>query len=1137
MKKLLLLACAISFTMAQAQFNQDAPWMKDLNYQARQSSNNPVTFQETVNAFNTYWETRDPNLKGSGYKPFKRWEAYWENHVKEDGTLPTAKELWDTYLEIQNLKSEQSQRNASSLTSDWQPVGPFSHAETGSWSPGQGRVNVVVKDPNNSNTYFAGAPAGGIWKSTNGGSTWITTTDNLPQIGVSGIAIDPDNSNIVYIATGDDDAGDSESVGVLKSTDGGMTWNTTGLNASNSPSSMNDIYVDEDNSQIITVATNEGVYKSTNGGTNWSVASGTSGRNMRDLKIKPNTSSVAYSVSASRFYKSTDGGNSFSQVTSGLPTSGISRLVIDITPANPNVVYVLAADNNNAFKGIYKSTNSGNSFTQVASLAATGDIFGSTQSWYDLAFAVSDTNENLLFVGVLNVWRGTVSGNSSSFTRINNWSSPNQASYTHADIHYMRYFDGELLVGSDGGFYKSTNNGNAFTDLTEGMQISQFYRIAVSKQTSDKMVGGLQDNGGYALNNDRWQNYYGADGMDTAVDPQNSNIYYGFIQSGGGLYISNNSGAGLSTNVNGPESGNWITPLAMNSDRELYAGYSRLYRLNGNSFTAVSPAFSSKIDVLEIDDLEPDNIYVAINGSLQKSTNRGSSFTEVESFSRNITSIEVNNDNSNIIYVTTSNNVYKSTNGGNSFTSINNGLPSGIGRNIIKHQKGNAKNAIFLGASIGVYRYDDDTQTWSLFSNGLPNSPVRDLDINISDQKITAATYGRGIWQSELVDGLAPNDVKLVSVGSFGNTISCDTEITPEIVVRNNGLNTINEVELTYTVDGTDTVFNWTGTIASEANQTINLPQISLGRGLHTFSVVANITNDTDATNNSSQEQIILANDVGAVNTVNTFESSNDELLVYDEGAPTQYWTRGIPTGTLLNDSSNPSNNVYGTNLSGDHGDNIKSYLVSQCYDLTTVSEPILKFNLAFELEQDFDIVYVEYSLNEGVSWSVLGAASDPKWYNSSKASGGADCQNCPGAQWTGVEATLEEYSYDLSALNSETKFQYRFVFHSDGGVVEEGAIVDNPIIVSRTLSVDEFKTNSFAVYPNPSKGLFNIKSSSNTFDYSVNDVTGKQIVSKKQVNLNSGIYKLDISNYASGIYFLNITTSNSKVTKKLILK
>jgi hypothetical protein len=255
MKKILLLLVFVLFaTFSFSQFNEMAPWMTDLNEKSN-LTNEPLKFKEIVNAFDTYWSTRNPNVKGSGYKPFKRWENYWKAFVKPDGTLPTGKELLDQYNSYKSLRSAQKNSNTSSLLADesnWQPVGPFSHVNTGSWSSGQGRVNVVVKDPLSASTYYAGAPAGGFWKSTDNGQTWNTSTDDLPQIGVSGIAIDASNTNIIYIATGDDDAGDSYSVGVMKSIDGGNTWNITGLNPNNFPDikSMNDIYINPSNTNM-----------------------------------------------------------------------------------------------------------------------------------------------------------------------------------------------------------------------------------------------------------------------------------------------------------------------------------------------------------------------------------------------------------------------------------------------------------------------------------------------------------------------------------------------------------------------------------------------------------------------------------------------------------------------------------------------------------------------------------------------------------------------------------------------------------------------------------------------------------------------------------------------------------------------
>lgn len=1141
MKNLLSLAFVLCFAFSYGQFNQNAPWMNGLNDQSR-TSNNPVKFQEIVDAFNNYWVTRDPDVKGSGYKPFKRWESYWENFVKADGTLPTSLELWNTYLEVKNQKNNQRSSNALVDDSNWLPVGPFTHTNTGSWSSGQGRINVIVPDPNTATTLYAGAPAGGLWKSIDAGVTWSTTTDDLPQIGVSGIAVDPNDSNIIFIATGDDDAGDSASVGVMKSTDGGQTWNNTGLNPGNSPSRMNDIYIDPTNSSTIWVATNNGVFKTTDAGVSWSNTNGTQGQNIRDIKIKPNDSNIIYAATSTVFYKSTNTGDSFLASSIGLPNTNLSRYVIDVTPANPNVVYLLAANNNNGFRGLYKSSDSGLFFTEVASPATVGDVFESNQAWFDMAFAVSDTNENEVYTGVLNIWKGNVIGNTSTFIKVNNWNAPFSASYSHADIHFLRFFNGELFAGTDGGFYKSSNGGTSFTDLTAGMQISQFYRISVSKQSSDKMVGGLQDNGGHAYNNGQWQNYYGADGMDTAIDPANSNQYYGFTQFGGGLYISSSAGGSISETVGSPtgENGNWIVPLKMSSDSQLYSGYRSLYRLQNNNWVPISSSFGSNIDVIEIDEINPNTIYLAINNSLRKSIDTGANFVTAENFGSDITSIEVNNTDNNIVYVTTSGSggqVFKSTDGGNNFTNISAGLPN-VSKNSIKHQALHSKNPLYLGTSLGVYRYDDDTLIWELFNNGLPNVSVRDIEINIFDDKVTAATYGRGIWQSNIITELAPTDVKFVALNGIATSIDCAANVMPQVEIKNNGISTITSVDFTYFIDDTANNFNWTGSLASEASIIVDLPQFNLAKGLHTFSVSSTTINDTYSLNNDSEEKVILANGPGVIEVVNTFETPQEALLVFDEGASTQYWERGIPNGTVLNDSANPTNQVYGTNLLGNHANNTKSYLVSECYDLTVLSNPEFKMDMAFNLEQDWDIVYVEYTTDQGVNWNVLGTDLDPNWYNSNTIAGQNNtCFNCPGAQWTGTNAILTEYIYDLSPFNTETSIMFRVVFHSDQSVTEEGVIIDNLVVRGNALSVDEFQTNSFLLYPNPSKGIFNIKTkTAQQFNANVYDLTGKAIFTANNIKTTNKSYQLDLSGYATGVYFLNLETDSNKITKKLIV-
>ena len=1120
-KHLLLLLALFLYSSIYAQFNEDAPWMKSINQQYRLSDSKP-TFQEIVQTFDDYWRDKDHTVKGSGYKPFKRWENYWKNFVKEDGTLPTTQELWQTWLDKSNANS----RSTMLDTSNWLPIGPFSHTNTGSWSSGQGRINSIIVDPNNPTTFYAGAPAGGIWKSTDSGVTWSILTDNLPQIGVSGIAIDYANSNIIYIATGDDDANDSYSVGVWKSTDGGATWNSTGLNPSNSPSSMNDIYIHPSNSNILWVATNNGVYKTINAGVNWT---NTQIGNIKDIKIKPGDPNTVYAVTPNTFYKSTNAGDSFSIAGTGLPASS-GRFAIDVTPANPNVIYLLSSTTSSGFQGIYKSIDSGFSFSAVATPGTVGDIFESSQAWFDMALAVSDLNENEIYTGVLNVWKSTNSG--TTMTKVNNWSSPSQPSYTHADIHLLRFYNGELFAGTDGGFYKSSNGGIVFTDLTEGLQIGQFYRITVSESNSDKMVGGLQDNGGYALNNSQWQNYYGADGMYTAIDPNNEDLFYGFTQQGGSLNISDNSGGSLTSQIGGPETGNWQTPLVMNKEGELYAGYSRLYKLCG-SFQEVSPTFGTNIDFLEIDDINPDNIYVAINNSLRKSTDRGLSFTNVSSFSSNITSIEVNSSNSDIIYVTTSGSsngkVYRSTNGGLNFTDITGSLPS-VTKNIIKHQDFHSQNPLYLGTSLGVYRYDDTLGDWESFDNGLPNVSVSDLEINYNDANITASTYGRGVWQSSIETEPLVDELSLQSIQGLTTTISCGDLSTVQAEVKNLGSNTITSIGVNYEFDGNPNSFNWTGSLATGATTFIDIPTLNLTTGFQTLLISTSFTNDSYESNNS-KNKTFYGNAVGAFNTINDFEQPEDELVVFDEGLCGNYWTRGVATGTILNSSGS---NVYGTNLSGNYDDGIKSYLYSECFDLTNVTSPTLKFDMAFDLEFDWDIVYVEYSTDNGSTWNVLGTSSDPNWYNSNTLPG-SNCQNCPGAQWTGTNATLQEYSYDLSAFEGESNLTIRFVFHSDPFVNQEGVILDN-FSVEGTLDAKDFKLDNFRIYPNPSKNVFNIDlRNTNKFDLEVLDITGKTIFEKTKIE--SSFYSLDMSSFSSGMYFININANDQRATKKLLLE
>ena len=141
---------------------------------------------------------------------------------------------------------------------------------------------------------------------------------------------------------------------------------------------------------------------------------------------------------------------------------------------------------------------------------------------------------------------------------------------------------------------------------------------------------------------------------------------------------------------------------------------------------------------------------------------------------------------------------------------------------------------------------------------------------------------------------------------------------------------------------------------------------------------------------------------------------------------------------------------------------------------------------------------------------------------------------NCPGAQWTGTEATLQEYSYNLSAFEGQSSLTFRFVFHSDQAVNQEGVILDN-FTVAGTLGINDFELSGFQIYPNPSENIFNIKfKNNNEFEFEVYDITGKIIVDKTKVSRDS--YQLDMSSYSTGMYFINIKANNQSATRKLML-
>lgn len=1107
---------------AFCQFNEAAPWSKETG----QRKDGPIkTLGEISASFDTYWKGKDHKRKGSGYKPFKRWENHWEHQLTKSGTLINPQSIWQSWNKKNDL--------AKSPISDWTSLGPY----TTNVKYGQGRVNTFIIDPNDANTYYVGAPAGGLWRSTDAGKNWTPLTDDIPQIGVSGIAIDKNDSNTIYIATGDDDARDTYSVGVLKSTDRGKTWNKTGLDFSSTYAVSNEIYIHPDDSNTIWVSTNLGFYKSTNAGATWSLKLS---NNIGDFKLKPGNPDVVYAVSRSKFYKSTNGGDRFEVISEGLPESS-GRFVVDVSPDNPEVVYVLSTNvEDNSFQGLYKSLDSGTTFKKTEVLE---DIFGgSTQAWYDLALTVNPENADQVFVGVLDIWRSDDGGE--SFSQKNRYWDTSDPAYTHADIHFLRYFNGQLFAGTDGGIYTSSDQANSFTDLTENLSISQYYRISTAKSNAQQIVGGLQDNGGFGYSNATWHQYHAGDGMECVVDPNDANIYYGFSQYGGRLNVTFNGGRTEGgTYVEAPKEevdedsgdngGAWITPLTNDKRGNLYAGYSKIYQLKDKKWEPISSdVFGGDLNSIEIAPSNEDVIYASRINRLYKSINKGVDFEPISfTFSALISSVEINHQNENIIYITTSGEfgkVYKSVDAGENWTDISGNLPNDS-KLVIKHQNQSLYNDLFLGTNISVYHINDLMTEWEVYDTGLPNVPVKDLEINIEDKIITAGTYGRGVFQSPIAVDKADTDISLLSIKT-NNSVQCGG-ITPVITVKNNGKMELKTVTVNYLVDEIPFEYTYSGNIAPEEVIELELPNNpGIEKGPHNLVVQTSVQNDAFDDNNILYASFI-SNGTAKGQYVHTFGDLNeDEWLVSTLGASNDLWEKTEATSDQFR---NKFNQVYVTNANGNYSDETTSYLISPCYDLSVLENPVLEFDMIYDIELNWDVMYMEYSLNNGDTWEILGTADDPNWYNSSFI----DPQRpiTVGKQWTGTDLSVKTYSYNLSLFNNETSAIFRFVFASDWSENGEGVAIDNfTISATAVLAVDDLTKNNFKLFPNPSTSVFYLQRTGNdAMSVKVYDVQGREVYHQK--NIDTSTYALDLNHVNSGLYFLKINVGTKLLTTSIL--
>ncbi len=713
------------------------------------------------------------------YKQYRRWEARAKLLVKPDGTLPSAQEISQAYWAF-----HQDNVQSRSVTSNWIENGPSTlPANNPSQPNGIGRINEIVFEPGNANTIYIGTPAAGLWKSTDGGSNWSSNTDALPSLGVSAIVVDKDDHNTIYIGTGDRDGFDSQGRGVMKSTDGGNNFVAINTGIPNNEY-INDLIQDPNNANILIAGGYfNSFYRTTDGGANWTKVTNLT-ESITNLVFKPGNSQYVYATSRSgKFFRSTTNGQAWTEITSGFPNlggNGSHRAFLAVSSQRPNDVYVVRA-NGRYFDGLYRSTDSGQSFTQQSSTPnilgyddGTGDDEFSGQGFYDLTIVMDPTTAGTMYVGSVNIWKSTDYG--ATWTKKTTWYSD-----VHSDQHHLTFGpNGYCYAGNDGGIYYSTDGWDTETEITNGLSIAQLYKVGQSKQTQNLVLAGFQDNGTGRMDGSNWTTVVGGDGMECAIDPTDDSykfmeLYYGDVRR------SVNNGWYESI-VAGIEDGPWVTPYKINpsnSNMMVMGRDSKVWRSTniktGNpadvAWAGISSAFSgagmdiaiSKVDgKLAYYSTDKDELYrctdiTAANPSwtLLNLPLNGSSVNDILTHPTNL----------NTVYITLDQSIYKSTDKGANWTDITNNFPS-LKPLCLAYDK-NTNEGIYAGTPAGVYYLEPGTNNWTDFSTNLPvNVDARELEIyyddaNPSNNLIRVATYGRGMWTSPLA--AAPLPVSLLS--------------------------------------------------------------------------------------------------------------------------------------------------------------------------------------------------------------------------------------------------------------------------------------------------------------------------------------------------------------------------------------
>lgn len=705
-------------------------------------------------------------------KQFRRWEYFWERRLLPNGDFPTAAMMMAETRKAERLAEAQKRAEDAQAIPVWKEVGPEAPAtiDQGQWN-GIGRVNCMAFSYQDSKMLWLGSASGGLWKSTNNGGAWTyVPIAGYPMFGVSDIKVDPTNDKIIYIATGDADGTvpgivsnlPNYSYGVLKSTDGGVTWQSTGISYTTETNNLvSKIWLHPTDKNIVVVATSSGMQRSVDAGRTFMIV-----RNgyFKDVVGHPTKPEIMYGTTFSinggaAIFKSVDAGATWTQVYSR-PAS--ERMALAVTPADPNQVVAVSSEiGTHGLDNVYRSMDEGKTF---AAMNPDVNLLGwspngndaNGQGFYDLAIDMSPVSASTIFVGGVNIWR-SANASGTAWALSAHWTGSG-ADFVHADHHMLRYnpVSGDLYDVSDGGIAISENDGQNWRDISRGLRIQQFYGVSVSNLNTSLILCGAQDNGTTRFSGGNARNVFDGDGMATAIDWSNAQTMY-TSNPNGVFYRSDNGGENftfISSTSRRNEQASWVAPITIDpkNNSTVYLGYENVWKSDnsGASFTRLTPLnVQATLRIITVAPSDPKYIYVAFSSSMYVSSNGGTTWTQQSGLSGFITDIAVHPDDPKRVWVT-----YGGFVGGNKIVEINSGAVTNITGstfpnvpvNAVLFQKG-VLNRLYIGTDLGVYFKDEGMKEWQPYGSNMPVTVISDLALVSTTNTLRAATYGRGVWE------------------------------------------------------------------------------------------------------------------------------------------------------------------------------------------------------------------------------------------------------------------------------------------------------------------------------------------------------------------------------------------------------